>query len=112
MTELVLGLDIGTQGSKALLVDDGGKVRARASADYGLIPDLPPGHGPPSEGVDRGLEVPHRSRLFELRIRFHRGLERVVEHLGEGPIVAWNHAHMELAGQVPEEVRMNVETGE
>ena len=29
MTELALGLDIGTQGSKALLVDDDGVIRAR-----------------------------------------------------------------------------------
>ena len=44
MTELSLGLDIGTQGSKAVLVDDDGVIRARARADYDLIPDLADGH--------------------------------------------------------------------
>jgi xylulokinase len=41
---LVLGLDVGTQGTKALLLDpESGKVVARAGRSYGLLPDLPPG---------------------------------------------------------------------
>ena len=44
MSELFLGLDVGTQGAKALLVDENFKVLSRASTDYGLIPGLPPGH--------------------------------------------------------------------
>lgn len=42
---LALGVDIGTQGAKGLLVDvAAGRVLARASRNYGLIPGLPPGH--------------------------------------------------------------------
>ncbi|MBK7877228.1 MAG: xylulokinase [Planctomycetes bacterium] len=42
--ELFLGLDVGTQGTKALLVDaDKRAVVARASFAYGLIEGLPPG---------------------------------------------------------------------
>ena len=42
---LALGLDVGTQGTKALLVDvDEGRVVARAARSYGLIEGLPPGH--------------------------------------------------------------------
>jgi xylulokinase len=41
---LFLGLDVGTQGTKALLVDlERGEVVARAGASYGLIDGLPPG---------------------------------------------------------------------
>ncbi len=41
---LYLGLDVGTQGTKALLVDvDAGRVLARASSAYGLIEGLGPG---------------------------------------------------------------------
>jgi xylulokinase len=41
---LVLGLDVGTQGTKALLLDpESGAVVARAGKSYGLLPDLPPG---------------------------------------------------------------------
>ena len=43
MTDLFLGLDVGTQGTKGLLVDlDESGVVARASARYGLIEGLPP----------------------------------------------------------------------
>ena len=42
---LTLGLDVGTQGTKGLVVDaDAGRVVARASVGYGLIEGLPPGH--------------------------------------------------------------------
>jgi xylulokinase len=41
---LVLGLDVGTQGTKALLLDpESGEVVARAGSAYGLLPDLPDG---------------------------------------------------------------------
>jgi xylulokinase len=41
---LVLGLDVGTQGTKALLLEpESGAVVARAERAYGLLPDLPPG---------------------------------------------------------------------
>jgi xylulokinase len=40
---LYLGFDVGTQGTKALVIDAGGRVLARASRSYGLLPDLPPG---------------------------------------------------------------------
>lgn len=41
---LFLGLDVGTQGTKALLVDAAARrVVARAAAAYGLLSDLPPG---------------------------------------------------------------------
>lgn len=44
MSEPFLGLDVGTQGTKALLVDlDAGRVVARASRSYGLIEGLAPG---------------------------------------------------------------------
>ncbi|MEM6671941.1 MAG: xylulokinase [Planctomycetota bacterium] len=43
--ELFLGIDVGTQSTKAVLVDvDAGEVVARASEAYGLIEGLPPGH--------------------------------------------------------------------
>lgn len=43
--ELFLGLDVGTQGAKGLLVDAAaGRVVARASRAYGLIEGLPNGH--------------------------------------------------------------------
>ena len=39
-----LGLDVGTQGTKGLVIDDeAGAIVARASASYGLIPGLPAG---------------------------------------------------------------------
>ncbi|TAJ17638.1 MAG: xylulokinase [Planctomycetota bacterium] len=38
-----LGLDVGTQGTKALVIDADGRVLARASRTYGLLPGLPPG---------------------------------------------------------------------
>jgi len=42
---LYLGFDVGTQGTKALLIDDVQRaVVARASASYGLIEGLPAGH--------------------------------------------------------------------
>jgi len=42
--ELFLGLDVGTQGTKGLLLDPRARaVVARASASYGLIEGLPPG---------------------------------------------------------------------
>jgi D-xylulose kinase len=42
---LYLGFDVGTQGTKALLIDDAQRaVVARASASYGLIEGLPAGH--------------------------------------------------------------------
>lgn len=42
--ELYLGLDVGTQSTKALLLDpDARTVVARASSPYELLPDLPPG---------------------------------------------------------------------
>lgn len=40
---LFLGLDVGTQGTKALVVDDEGTILARGRQDYGLIEGLPPG---------------------------------------------------------------------
>ncbi|MEE8469399.1 MAG: xylulokinase [Planctomycetota bacterium] len=41
---LVLGLDVGTQGTKGLVLDvDAGRVIARASAAYDLLPGLPSG---------------------------------------------------------------------
>lgn len=40
-----LGLDVGTQGTKAVLVDvDAGRVIAQGAAAYGLIEGLPDGH--------------------------------------------------------------------
>src|SRR5262245_28134151 len=43
-SDLFLGLDVGTQGTKALVVDvDARAVVARASSTYDLIPGLPPG---------------------------------------------------------------------
>lgn len=44
MSDLFLGLDVGTQGTKGLLVDaEPRAVAGRASACYGLIQGLPPG---------------------------------------------------------------------
>ncbi|MHC4078512.1 MAG: FGGY family carbohydrate kinase, partial [Planctomycetota bacterium] len=40
---LFLGLDVGTQGTKGLLVNGDGRVVARARKDYGLIQGLPAG---------------------------------------------------------------------
>lgn len=43
--ELFLGLDVGTQSTKAVLVDvDGGAVVARASAPHRMVEGLPTGH--------------------------------------------------------------------
>jgi xylulokinase len=39
-----LGVDSGTQGTKTVVVDAGGRVRGRASESYGLIEGLPRGH--------------------------------------------------------------------
>jgi len=42
---LFLGFDVGTQGTKALVIDGArSEVVARASRGYGLLPGLPPGH--------------------------------------------------------------------
>src|SRR5882672_8704242 len=44
MRTLLLGIDSGTQSTKALVVDArDGKVLASAAQEYDLIPDLPPG---------------------------------------------------------------------
>src|SRR5579863_1727733 len=44
MRTLIVGIDSGTQSTKALVVDaNTGKVLASASQAYGLIPNLPPG---------------------------------------------------------------------
>src|SRR5882724_9709754 len=44
MRDLLLGIDSGTQSTKALVVDArDGKVLASAAQEYDLIPDLPPG---------------------------------------------------------------------
>src|SRR5215471_2854857 len=44
MRTLLVGIDSGTQSTKALVVDaKDGKVLASASQEYELIPDLPPG---------------------------------------------------------------------
>ncbi|HLH52996.1 MAG TPA: xylulokinase [Verrucomicrobiae bacterium] len=44
MRDLLIGIDSGTQSTKALVVDSrDGKVLAAASQEYDLIPDLPPG---------------------------------------------------------------------
>src|SRR5678815_2580861 len=44
MRNLLIGIDSGTQSTKALVVDSrDGKVLASASQDYDMIPDLPPG---------------------------------------------------------------------
>ena len=44
MRELLIGIDSGTQSTKALVVDSrDGKVLASASQEYDLIPKLPPG---------------------------------------------------------------------
>ncbi|MBI1842958.1 MAG: xylulokinase [Verrucomicrobia bacterium] len=44
MRTLVIGIDSGTQSTKALVVDaKSGKVAGAGSAAYGLIPNLPPG---------------------------------------------------------------------
>ncbi len=40
---LFLGLDVGTQGTKGLVVDECGAVLARASRSYGLLSGLPAG---------------------------------------------------------------------
>lgn len=37
----VIGIDVGTSGTKGLLVSDGGKVRAAATAEYGLSTPRP-----------------------------------------------------------------------
>lgn len=42
---LFLGFDVGTQSTKALLIDAAtNQMVARAQHSYGLLPDLPPGH--------------------------------------------------------------------
>jgi xylulokinase len=44
MSDLVLGLDVGTQGTKALCLDvERRTIVARAASSYGLIEGLPPG---------------------------------------------------------------------
>ena len=49
---LFLGLDVGTQGTKGLVLDaDAGTVVARASRSYELIAGLPPGAPGPSTGA-------------------------------------------------------------
>lgn len=43
--DLFLGFDVGTQSTKALVLDvERGEVVARAALAHGLLPDLPPGH--------------------------------------------------------------------
>ena len=44
MRSLLIGIDSGTQSTKALVVDaKSGKVLGSASAAYDLLPNLPPG---------------------------------------------------------------------
>ncbi len=44
MPGFFVGVDSGTQGTKTVVVDAGGRVRGGASASYGLIMGLPRGH--------------------------------------------------------------------
>jgi xylulokinase len=45
MRTLVIGIDSGTQSTKALVVDAAtGRIAGEGAAAYGLIPNLPPGH--------------------------------------------------------------------
>src|ERR1043165_9218401 len=58
--DLFLGLDVGTQGTKGLLVDaEARAVVARASASYGLIEGLPAGAAEqhPSTWIDAVRDV-------------------------------------------------------
>jgi len=60
---LLLGLDVGTQGTKGVVVDaDHGKVVARAAVSYGLIEGLPPGAAEqhPQTWIDAVREVARR----------------------------------------------------
>ncbi len=69
--DLFLGLDVGTQGTKGLLVDlEARTVVARASASYGLIGGLPPGSAEqhPKTWIDAVREVASRLATKE-RIR-------------------------------------------
>lgn len=59
MAHLALGFDVGTQGTKGIAIEAGGKVVARASRSYDLLPDLPPGAAEqhPSTWIDAIREV-------------------------------------------------------
>ncbi|MCP3916559.1 MAG: xylulokinase [bacterium] len=60
---LVLGIDVGTQGTKGLLLDaDDGTVVARAAVAYELIEGLPPGAAEqhPGTWIDAVRDVAHR----------------------------------------------------
>src|SRR5689334_9342712 len=62
-SNLFLGLDVGTQGTKGLLVDaEERAIVARASASYGLIEGLPPGAAEqhPHTWVDAVRDVARR----------------------------------------------------
>jgi xylulokinase len=68
--ELHLGIDVGTQGTKALLVDaEAKRVVARASASYGLIEGLADGSAEqhPETWIDAVRDC--SARLFESRER-------------------------------------------
>jgi xylulokinase len=61
---LFLGLDIGTQSTKALVIDvDSHRVVARASVAYGLIEGLPPGHAEqhPETWIDAVRKAAHEA---------------------------------------------------
>lgn len=67
MSALVLGLDVGTQGAKALLVDvERGEVVGRGAAGYGLIAGLPEGAAEqhPETWID-GVRAASRAALAD-----------------------------------------------
>ena len=60
MSEYFIGVDSGTQGTKAVVIDgETGRVVGKASKSYGLIEGLPPGHMEqhPSTWVDALMET-------------------------------------------------------
>jgi xylulokinase len=44
MPDFFIGIDSGTQGTKTIIIDNQGNTVGKASANYGLIKGLPPGH--------------------------------------------------------------------
>ena len=59
MRSLIVGVDSGTQSTKALVIDArDGKVIASAAQEYGLIPGLPAGRAPGPGFLKQNSDLP------------------------------------------------------
>ena len=77
MRTLVIGIDSGTQSTKALVVDaKSGKALGSGSAAYGLIPNLPPGSK--EQNPSTWVRATRKAIVDALKLRLVNSSEQLV----------------------------------